>query len=110
MNKILLFNMFRVILCYIKAKLKGIPRLNTATALKILPTCHQESLNQKVDVDIMVMGIDGSILERSKSEKMDPDLYDFVKLKAQTSYFKGVATEELEAKMAKILKLCRLVA
>ena len=38
-----------------------------------------------------MVGIDGRILASSKSEKMDPGLYDFAKFKAQTSYFKGVA-------------------
>jgi hypothetical protein len=55
MKNFLLFNLFWVILCYIKVKLEEIPRLNTSTALKILTTCHQESLNQKVNVATIVV-------------------------------------------------------
>ena len=90
--------MCSALLCYSKVKLEEIPRLDTATALKILTACHQESLNQKVDVAIIVVGIDGRILTSSKSEKMDPGLYDFAKFKAQTSCFKGVATEDIAVK------------
>ena len=110
MKIFLLLNMCWAVLCYSKVKLEEIPRLNTATALKILTSCHQESINQKVDVAIMVVGIDGRILASSKSEKMDPGLYDFAKFKAQTSCFKGVATEDLEARNGKILKLWILAA
>ena len=92
-------------LCYGKMKLEEIPRLDTTTALRILTTCHQESLNQKVDVAIIVVGIDGRILASSKSEKMDPGLYDFAKFKAQTSCFKGVATEDLEARNGQNLEI-----
>jgi uncharacterized protein GlcG (DUF336 family) len=56
-------------------------------------------------VAIIVVGIDGRILASSKSEKMDPGLYDFAKFKAQTSCFKGVATEELEARNGKNLEI-----
>ena len=93
--------------CFViaKVKLEEIPRLNTSTALKILASCHQESINQKVDVAIMIVGIDGRILASSKSEKMDPGLYDFAKFKAQTSCFKGVATEELEARNGQNLEI-----
>ena len=105
MKKFLLLNMFWAVLCYGKVKLEEIPRLNTATALKILASCHQESINQKVEVAIIVVGIDGRILASSKSEKMDPGLYDFAKFKAQTSCFKGVATEELEARNGKNLEI-----
>ena len=105
MKKFLFLNMFWAVLCYSKVKLEEIPRLNTATALKILASCHQESINQKVEVAIMVVGIDGRILASSKSEKMDPGLYDFAKFKAQTSCFKGVATEELEARNGKNLEI-----
>jgi glc operon protein GlcG len=58
-----------------------------------------------VDVAIVVVGIDGRILSSSKSEKMDPGLYDFAKFKAQTSCFKGVATEELEARNGQNLEI-----
>jgi len=105
MKKFLLLNMFWAVLCYSKVKLEEIPRLNTATALKILASCHQESINQKVEVAIIVVGIDGRILASSKSEKMDPGLYDFAKFKAQTSCFKGVATEELEARNGQNLEI-----
>ena len=105
MKIFLLLNMCSAMLCYGKVKLEEIPRLDTTTALRILTACHQESLNQKVDVAIIVVGIDGRILASSKSERMDPGLYDFAKFKAQTSCFKGVATEDLEARMDKILKL-----
>lgn len=105
MKIFLLFNLFWAMLCYSKVTLEEIPILNTATALKILTTCHQESLKQKVDVAIIVVGIEGRILASSKSEKMDPGLYDFAKFKAQTSYFKGVATEELEARNGQNLEI-----
>ncbi|MDA8823028.1 heme-binding protein [Opitutales bacterium] len=105
MKIFLLLNMFSALLCYSKVNLEEIPRLDTATALKILTACHQESLNQKVDVAIMVVGIDGRILASSKSEKMDPGLYDFAKFKAQTSCFKGVATEDLAARNGQNLEI-----
>ena len=38
--------------------LEEIPRLDTSTALKILGACHQESLSKKVNVAIIVVGID----------------------------------------------------
>ena len=85
-------------ICYGELKLEEVPRLNTATAIKILAACHQESLDQKVNVGIVVVGVDGRILASSKSEKMDPGLYDFAKFKAQTSCFKGVSTEDLPAR------------
>lgn len=88
-----------------KVKLEEIPRLNTSTALKILAICHQESINQEVDVGIVIVGIDGRILASSKSEKMDPGLYDFAKFKAQTSCFKGVSTEELPARNGQNLEI-----
>ena len=53
----------------------------------------------------MIVGIDGRILASSKSEKMDPGLYDFAKYKAQTSCFKGVATEELPARNGQALEI-----
>ena len=86
-------------------KLEEIPRLNTNTALKIPTICHQESIGQKVDVGIGIVGIDGSILASSKSEKMNPCLYDFAKFKAQTSCFKGVSTEELPARNGQNLEI-----
>ena len=88
-----------------KVKLEEIPRLDTTTALKILGACHRESLVQKVNVAIVVVGMDGRILASSKSEKMDPGLYDFAKYKAQTSCFKGVATEELPARNGQALEI-----
>ena len=88
-----------------KVKLEEIPRLDTTTALKILAACHSESLAQKVNVAIVIVGIDGRILASSKSEKMDPGLYDFAKYKAQTSCFKGVATEELPARNGQALEI-----
>ena len=36
---------------------------------------------------------------------MDPGLYDFAKFKAQTSCFKGVATEELPARNGQDLEI-----
>jgi glc operon protein GlcG len=90
---------------YSEVKLEEIPRLNTSTALKILAICHQESIKQKVDVGIVIVGIDGRILASSKSEKMDPGLYDFAKFKAQTACFKGVSTEELPARNGQNLEI-----
>jgi len=90
---------------YSEVKLEEIPRLNTSTALKILAICHQESMDQKVDVGIVIVGIDGRLLASSKSEKMDPGLYDFAKFKAQTSCFKGVSTEELPARNGQNLEI-----
>ena len=98
MKLIFTINFFCTALCLGELKLEQVPRLNTSTALKILNACHKESLQQNVDVGIVVVGIDGRILASSKSEKMDPGLYDFAKFKAQTSYFKGVATEDLPAR------------
>ena len=88
-----------------EVKLEEIPRLDTATALKILVACHHESLIKKVNVAIVIVGIDGRILASSKSEKMDPGLYDFAKFKAQTSCFKGVATEDLPARNGQDLEI-----
>ena len=105
MKTILLLNLCLAMFCHSKIKLEEVPRLDTATALKILTNCHQESLTQKVNVAIVVVGIDGRILASSKSEKMDPGLYDFAKFKAQTSYFKGVATEKLEARNGQSLEI-----
>ena len=53
----------------------------------------------------MIVGIDGRILASSKSEKMDPGLYDFAKFKAETSCFKGVATEDLPARNGRDLEI-----
>ena len=86
-------------------KLEEIPRLDTTTALKILNACHEEALTQKVNVAIVIVGIDGRILASSKSEKMDPGLYDFAKFKAQTSCYKGLATEELPARNGQTLEI-----
>ena len=41
-----------------KVKLEEIPRLDTTTALKILAACHSESLAQKVNVAIVIVGIE----------------------------------------------------
>ena len=86
-------------------KLEEIPRLNTTTALKILNDCHKEALIQEVNVAIVIVGIDGRILASSKSEKMDPGLYDFAKFKAQTSCYKGVVTEELPSRNGQALEI-----
>ena len=48
-----------------KVKLEEIPRLDTTTALKILGACHRESLVQKVNVAIVIVGMDGRILASS---------------------------------------------
>jgi uncharacterized protein GlcG (DUF336 family) len=61
--------MCSALLCYGKVKLEEIPRLDTSTALKILTACHQESLNQKVNVAIIVVGIDGRILAVQKVKR-----------------------------------------
>ena len=100
-----LFLLFLPLISYSQIKLEEIPRLDTKTALKILVACHEESLGRSVDVAIVVLGIDGRILASSKSEKMDPGLYDFAKFKAQTSCFKGVATEELPARNGNDLEI-----
>ena len=90
---------------YSEVKLEEIPRLNTSTALKTLAICHQESIDQKVDVGIVIVGIDGRILASSQSEKMDPGLYDFAKFKALTACFKGVSTKELPARNGQNLEI-----
>ena len=56
------------LISYGEIKLEEIPRLNTTTALKILSACHQESVNQKVEVAIVIVGMDGRILASSKSD------------------------------------------
>ena len=105
MKIFILFYLFCTSLIYAEIKLEEIPRLNTTTALKILSACHQESINQEVNVAIVIVGIDGRILASAKSEKMDPGLYDFAKFKAQTSCFKGVATEDLDARNGQNLEI-----
>ena len=105
MRLFILLQLCCALITYGELKLKEIPRLDTATAIKILSACHQESLEQKVEVGIVVGGVDGRILARSKSEKMDPGLYDFAKFKAQTSCFKGVATEDLPARNGSNLEI-----
>jgi uncharacterized protein GlcG (DUF336 family) len=105
MKIISLLYIFCTLSLYSEVKLEEIPRLNTSTALKILVICHQESIDQKVDAGIVILGIDGRILASSKSEKMDPGLYDFAKFKAQTSCFKGVSTEELPARNGQNLEI-----
>ena len=50
--------LFCHLISYGEIKLEEIPRLDTSTALKILAACHQESLSQKVEVAIMIVGID----------------------------------------------------
>ena len=79
-------------------KLESVPRLDTKTAIKILSAANEEALKQKVDVAIIILGLDGRILASSRSEKMGPQLYDFATYKAQTSWFIGKATEELPAR------------
>ena len=86
-------------------KLEKIPRLDTTTAIKMLDACHHESLLKKVKVAIVIVGLDGRILASSKNEDMDPGLYDFAKFKAQTSCFKGLATEELPARNGQSLEI-----
>ncbi|MEO0416769.1 MAG: heme-binding protein, partial [Verrucomicrobiota bacterium] len=76
-------------------KLESVPRLDTTTALKILVAAQAESTDRNENVAIVIVGQDGRILASSKSEKMGPQLYDFATYKAQTSWFKGVCTEEL---------------
>ena len=105
MKIFLCINFCFVLFCYGEVKLEQIPRLNTSTALQILNDCHRESLNQGAEVAIVVVGIDGRILASCKSEKMDPGLYDFAKFKAETSCFKGVATEELPARNGQALEI-----
>ena len=89
-------------------KLESIPRLDTASALKILIASQQESLNQKVDVAIIVVGLDGRILASSKSEKMWPQLYDFAKYKAQTSWFKACCTEDLKSRTSQVPEILNM--
>ena len=91
-----------------EVKLEEIPRLDNTTALKILNACHEEAVIRKANVAIVVVGIDGRILASSRSEKMDPGLYDFAKFKAQTSCFKGVATEELPARNGQTLEIMNI--
>ena len=100
--------LFSALITHGEIKLEEIPRLDTSTALKILGKCHQESLDREVNVAIVIVGIDGRILASSKSEKMDPGLYDFAKFKAQTSCFKGVATEELPARNGQDLEIMNI--
>ena len=97
--------LFFQLISFGEVKLEEIPRLNTTTAIKILNACHGEALIQKVNVAIVIVGIDGRILASSKSEKMDPGLYDFAKFKAQTSCYKGVTTEELPARNGQTLEI-----
>ena len=105
MKIFILSQFFFALLSYGQLKLEKIPRLDTKTALKILITCHEESLRQDVNVGIVIVGSDGRILAGCKSEKMDPGLYDFAKFKAQTSCFKGLATEELPARNGQDLEI-----
>lgn len=97
--------LFCTLISHAELKLEEIPRLNTVTALRILNASHRESINQEVNIAIVIVGIDGRVLASSKSEKMDPGLYDFAKFKAQTSCFKGVSTEELPARNGKDLEI-----
>ena len=105
MKIFLLSQFFCALLSYGQLKLEKFPRLDTKTALKILVACHKESLRQEVNVGIVIVGSDGRILAGCKSEKMDPGLYDFAKFKAQTSCFKGLATEELPARNGQDLEI-----
>ena len=77
MKLIFTINFFCTVLCLGELKLEQVPRLNTSTALKILNACHDESLQQNVDVGIVVVGIDGRILASLKSEKMDANFCNF---------------------------------
>lgn len=108
MKIFILFYLFCTILMHAEVKLEKVPRLDTTTALKILSACHQESINQKVNVAIVIVGIDGRILASAKSEKMDPGLYDFAKFKAETSCFKGVSTEDLPARNGQNLEIMNI--
>ena len=98
-----------IILCSFGARaelqLESVPQLNTATAIKILAAAQKESLEQKVDVSIIIVGLDGRILASSRSEKMGPQLYEFARHKAQTSWFKSVATEALPARNGQGLEM-----
>lgn len=98
MKKLLLCLIAYAQIGFADLKLESVPRLDTATALKILVAAQTESLKQKVDVAIIILGQDGRILASSRSEKMGPQLYDFATYKAQTSWFKGMCTEELPAR------------
>ena len=98
MKSLILLCLFCVLSLQAELKLDSIPRLDTATAIQILAAAQKESLKQKVDVAIIIVGQDGRILASSKSEKMGPQLYEFAKHKAQTSWFKGCCTEELPAR------------
>ena len=108
MKPILLMLFILALTLHGKVKLEEIPRLDTTTALKILGACHQESLIKKVNVAIVIVGIDGRILASSKSEKMDPGLYDFAKFKAQTSCFKGLLQKNYPPEMDRLWKLWTL--
>ena len=89
-------------------KLESTPRLDTKSAIKILAAAQDESLKQKVDVAIIIVGNDGRILASSKSEKMGPQLYQFAIHKAQTSWFKGMHTEELPARNGQGMEMVNL--
>jgi len=91
-----------------EVKLESVPRLDTSTAIKILSAANEEALKQKVDVAIVVLGLDGRILASSRSEKMGPQLYDFATYKAQTSWFIGKATGELPARNGQHLELINI--
>ena len=96
-----IFTLCLVAWCHIgltEVKLETIPRLDTTTAIKILSAANDEAGKQKVDVAIIILGLDGRILASSRSEKMGPQLYDFATYKAQTSWFIGKATDELPAR------------
>ena len=105
MRIILSILLFCNLITYGEVKLEEIPRLDNTTALKILNACHEEAVIRKANVAIVVVGFDGRILASSRSEKMDPGLYDFAKFKAQTSCFKGVATEDLPARNGRDLEI-----
>ena len=102
MKIFLCINFCFVLFCYGDLKLEQIPRLNTSTALQILNDCHWESLNQGVEVAIVVVGIDGRILASCKSEKMDPGLYDFAKFKGCT--LKSLRADDLYLSLSFITK------
>ncbi|NQZ57143.1 MAG: heme-binding protein, partial [Lentisphaeraceae bacterium] len=78
------------------------------SALKFLVAAQAESLKQKVNVAIFILGQDGRILASSKSEKMGPQLYDYATYKAQTSCFKGCCTEELAPRNGKKVEIVNM--
>ena len=105
MKSLLVLITFFCATAHAELQLEAVPRLDTATAIRILAASQKESLEQKVDVSIIIVGLDGRILASSRSEKMGPQLYEFARHKAQTSWFKSVATEELPARNGQGLEI-----